>query len=46
MIRLADAALGRNGRMVEAIEGIGRGVMAVEAMPFALRADHSDAGLS
>jgi predicted protein tyrosine phosphatase len=42
MIRLADAALGRKGRMVEAIEGIGRGVVAVEAMPFSLRADHSD----
>ena len=43
MIRLADAALGRRGRMVEAIEGIGRGVVALEAVPFSLRADHSDA---
>jgi predicted protein tyrosine phosphatase len=43
MIRLADAALGRRGRMMQAIEGIGRGVVAVEAVPFALRADHSDA---
>jgi predicted protein tyrosine phosphatase len=43
MIRLADAALGRRGRMVQAIEGIGRGVVAVEAVPFSLRADHSDA---
>ena len=42
MIRLADAALGRSGRMVQAIEGIGRGVVAVEATPFSLRADHSD----
>ena len=43
MIRLADDALGRRGRMVRAIEGIGRGVMATEAVPFSLRADHSDA---
>jgi predicted protein tyrosine phosphatase len=43
IIRLADAALGCRGRMVRAIEGIGRGVVAVEAVPFSLRADHSDA---
>jgi predicted protein tyrosine phosphatase len=43
MIRLADAALGRSGRMVQAIEAIGRGVLAVEAVPFSLAADHSDA---
>jgi predicted protein tyrosine phosphatase len=43
MIRLADAALARRGRMVRAIEGIGRGVVAVEALPFSLHADHSDA---
>jgi len=43
MIRLADVALGRGGRMVQAIEAIGRGVVAVEAMPFSLAADHSDA---
>jgi predicted protein tyrosine phosphatase len=42
MIRLADAALRRGGRMVQAVEGIGRGVVAVEAVPFSLRADHSD----
>jgi len=41
MIRLADAALGRRGRMVAAIEGIGRGVVAGEAAPFSLPADHS-----
>jgi predicted protein tyrosine phosphatase len=41
IISLADAALGRRGRMVRAIEGIGRGVVAVEAVPFSLRADHS-----
>jgi predicted protein tyrosine phosphatase len=43
IIRLADDALGRRGRMVRAIESIGRGVIATEAVPFALRADHSDA---
>jgi predicted protein tyrosine phosphatase len=42
MIRLADAALGRQGRMVRAIEGIGRGVAASEAVPFSVPADHSD----
>ena len=41
MIRLADAALGRRGRMVAAIEGIGRGGVAGEAAPFSLPADHS-----
>jgi len=39
MIRLADQALGRDGRMVSAIEAIGRGVMAAEAVPFTLAAD-------
>jgi len=39
MIRLADQALGRDGRMVGAIEAIGRGVMAAEAVPFTLAAD-------
>jgi predicted protein tyrosine phosphatase len=42
MIRLADAALGRQGRMVRAVEAIGRGVPAGEAAPFSLPADHSD----
>jgi len=41
MIRLADAALGRRGRMVRAVESIGRGEYATEAVPFALMADHS-----
>jgi predicted protein tyrosine phosphatase len=41
MIRLADAALGRGGRMVDAVEAIGRGVVAGEARPFSLPADHS-----
>jgi predicted protein tyrosine phosphatase len=43
IIRLADDALGRRGRMIRAIESIGRGVVVTEALPFALRADHSDA---
>jgi predicted protein tyrosine phosphatase len=42
MVRLADAALGRDGRMVRAVEAIGRGVIAGEAVPFSIRADHSD----
>ena len=41
MIRLADAALGREGRMVRAVEAIGRGVPASEAEPFSIAADHS-----
>jgi predicted protein tyrosine phosphatase len=43
MIRLADQALGRNGRMVRAVEAIGRGVIAAEAVPFAIAADLSRA---
>jgi predicted protein tyrosine phosphatase len=42
MIRLADAALGRDGRMVRAVEAIGRGVPAGEAEPFSIAADHSE----
>jgi len=42
MIRLADAALDRQGRMVRAVEAIGRGVPAGEAIPFSIPADHSD----
>jgi len=42
MIRLADAALGREGRMVRAVEAIGRGIPAGEAEPFSIVADHSD----
>lgn len=38
MIRLADTALSRGGRMVSAIEDIGRGEPALEAVPFALPA--------
>jgi predicted protein tyrosine phosphatase len=39
MIRLGDAALGRSGRMVEAVEAIGRGEVATEALPFSLPTD-------
>jgi len=41
MIRLGDVALGRAGRMIEAVESIGRGVVASEARPFSLPADLS-----
>ncbi|HJZ32905.1 MAG TPA: protein tyrosine phosphatase [Hyphomicrobiaceae bacterium] len=41
MIRLADQALGRGGRMVRAVDAIGRGVVAAEARPFAIAADLS-----
>jgi hypothetical protein len=41
MIRLADQALGRGGRMVRAVDAIGRGVVAAEALPFAIAADLS-----
>jgi predicted protein tyrosine phosphatase len=36
IVSLADHLLGRDGRMVEAIETIGRGILAEEAMPFRL----------
>src|SRR5262249_43235110 len=36
IVTLADAMLGRNGRMVAAIESIGRGAMAEEGVPFRL----------
>lgn len=44
MVRLADAALGRNGRLIDAVEAIGRGVIVSEAQPFSLPADLSDLG--
>ena len=34
IVSIADRLLGRNGRMVAAIETIGRGIMAEEATPF------------
>jgi predicted protein tyrosine phosphatase len=36
IVSLADHMLGRNGRMIAAIENIGRGVMADECTPFRL----------
>ena len=36
IVSLADRLLGRDGRMVAAIETIGRGIMADEAAPFRL----------
>ena len=36
MVRLADDLLGRDGRMIEAIEAIGRGVEAREGEPYQL----------
>ena len=39
LIAIADRLLGRQGRMVAAIESIGRGADAFEGMPFALRID-------
>jgi predicted protein tyrosine phosphatase len=36
IVSLADRLLGRDGRMVAAIETIGRGIMAAEAAPFRL----------
>jgi len=36
LVALADAHLGREGRMVRAIAGIGRGADAMEGTPFAL----------
>jgi predicted protein tyrosine phosphatase len=36
MVKLADDLLGRNGRMIAAIERIGRGVEAFEGTPYAL----------
>jgi predicted protein tyrosine phosphatase len=36
IVSLADRLLGRDGRMIAAIEAIGRGVTATEAEPFRL----------
>jgi predicted protein tyrosine phosphatase len=41
LVTLADAALERTGRMIEAVESIGRGLVANEAHPFSLPADLS-----
>ena len=37
IVALADRALGREGRMIEAVAEIGRGVTAYEGVPFSLR---------
>jgi predicted protein tyrosine phosphatase len=39
IVQMADAILGREGRMIEAVEKIGRGVFAYEGTVFALRLD-------
>lgn len=39
LIALADAMLGREGRMVDAIRSIGRGAEAFEGVPFSLAID-------
>ncbi|MGH7246599.1 MAG: tyrosine phosphatase family protein, partial [Pseudomonadota bacterium] len=36
IVALADRLLGRQGRMIAAIESIGRGIVAQEAAPFRL----------
>jgi predicted protein tyrosine phosphatase len=36
IVRLADQVLARQGRMVAAVEGIGRGTIAAEGVPFRL----------
>jgi predicted protein tyrosine phosphatase len=41
IVRLADAALQRGGRMMAAVESIGRGLAANEAQPFSIAADLS-----
>lgn len=39
LVALGDSHLGRNGRMVKAVAGIGAGIAAYEAEPFDLRWD-------
>jgi predicted protein tyrosine phosphatase len=41
MVRLGDLALGRAGRMQTAVEAIGRGQVATQALPFSLPVDLS-----
>lgn len=36
LVSIADRLLGRRGRMISAVEGIGRGVVAYEGVPFTL----------
>ncbi len=42
LVAIADRLLGRDGRMIAAIEEIGRGEMAVENVPFVLDLDLED----
>ena len=42
IVRIADALMGRDGRMAAAIEAIGRGADAFEGKPFVLPIDHRD----
>lgn len=44
LVRLADAVLGRQGRMIEAIEAIGRGADAFEGVPFEITLTGESAG--
>jgi predicted protein tyrosine phosphatase len=44
LVELADERLGRNGRMIEAIEAIGRGEPAMEGWPFAMPSHWPAAG--
>jgi predicted protein tyrosine phosphatase len=44
MVQLADEALARRGRMIEAVERIGRALPAHEAAPFWLAADMTEDG--
>jgi predicted protein tyrosine phosphatase len=39
LVALADSILGRQGRMVDAVDRIGRGAEACEGTPFTLRLD-------
>lgn len=39
LVSIADGILGRRGRMIRAIEGIGRGADAFEGVPFGLKID-------
>jgi predicted protein tyrosine phosphatase len=41
LVRHADGLLGRNGRMIAAIEAIGRGEMTTEGVPFFLPVRHA-----
>ena len=44
MIRLADMALDRQGRLMDAVDSMGRGIATHEALPFSLPADQAGTG--